>query len=314
MSSKEHILVIRLGALGDIVLCFQAFHDIRAAHPEAEIALLTMPAFAAFAEQMPWFDRVIVDERASALNIGKWIDLVKRIRAFSPTRVYDLQGKFRQTILYTLLGGPPAREWSGAAPLCSHPRLWPPQSGMHFTDFIAAQLQRAGVTAGSSVDLSWLRAPVESLALPQRFVVLIPSCAKGREYKRWPVRYYAELAQRLHPQGIECVVVGTAADRGLALTMRGLAPHLIDVTGKTDLPQLAELMRRSLAVLGNDTGPTHLAGALGVPVLALLSERVNPVWSCPKGTNAHWLQSSTMSMMNVDKVSLALQELLPHNA
>lgn len=314
MTGKERILVIRLGALGDMVLCFQAFHNIRQAHPHAEIALLTMPAFSGFAAQMPWFDRIITDERAPALDIGKWMDLVKQIRAFAPTRVYDLQGKFRQTVLYALLGGPTACEWSGAAPFCSHPRLWPPHPDMHFTDFIAEQLRLAGIATESYPDLSWLDAPLDRLSMPDRFVVFIPSCAPGREYKRWPIRYYAELAQRLYREGIESVVVGTQVDRGLALTMRGFAPHAIDATGRTTLPQLAHLMRRSLAVLGNDTGPTHLAGALGLPVLALLSERVNPAWSAPKGARAHWLQGSAMSMISVDKVSLALQELLPHNA
>ena len=314
MSMREHILVIRLGALGDMILCFQAFQSIRAAHPDAEIALLTAPSFAGFAEQMPWFDRVITDERAVALDLGKWLDLTKRVRAFAPTRVYDLQGKLRQTILFTLLGGPKAREWSGGAPLCSHPRMWPPEPAMHFTDFIADQLRRADVLPQTNLDLSWLDASLDGLTLPEQFIVLIPSCAPGREYKRWPVRYYAELAQRLHRSGIECVAVGTRADHGLAVTMRGLAPHLIDLTGKTTLLQLAAVMRKSLAVIGNDTGPTHLAAVLGVPTLGLLSERVNPVWSAPQGSQAQWLQGSPMSMLSVDKVSLALAEMLPHKA
>ena len=53
--------MIRLGALGDLVFCFQAFYEIRLAHPGAEIALLTRAPFAAFARALPWFDRVIID-------------------------------------------------------------------------------------------------------------------------------------------------------------------------------------------------------------------------------------------------------------
>ena len=146
---QERILVIRLGALGDLVLCFQAFQAIRNAHPKAEIALLTMPVFAGFARQMPWFDQVLIDPRAPRWRLDAWWRLARQVRAFAPTRVYDLQGKFRQTILFGLLGGPLGPEWSGAAPGCSHPRLWPPVKGTHFTDFIAAQLERAGVSSSS---------------------------------------------------------------------------------------------------------------------------------------------------------------------
>ncbi len=149
---NQRILVIRLGALGDLVLCFQAFHEIRAAYPNAEIALLTMPAFAEFARSMPWFNRVIVDERPSFLEIGKWKKLIREIRAFGPAQVFDLQGKLRQTLLYFLLG-PSRIEWSGAAPFCDHPRLWPPKKGMHFTDFVAAQLRLANVPSAGPAQL-----------------------------------------------------------------------------------------------------------------------------------------------------------------
>lgn len=314
MTSKERILVIRLAALGDIVLCFQAFHEIRCAHPDAEIAFLTMPAYAAFAKTMPWFNQVILDERPPAWRLDLWLKLVQQIRAFAPTRVYDLQGKNRQNILYMLLGGSRACEWSGAAPLASHPRLWPPLQNMHFTDFIAAQLQRADVPTQPSADLSWLQDPLDDFHLPSRYIVLIPSCAPGREYKRWPLSYYADLAQRLHREGTECIAIGTRADHGLVTTLRGHAPHLIDMTGRTTIPQLASLMRRSVAVVGNDTGPTHLAAALGAPTLALMSDRINPVWSAPKGPCVRWVQGGPMSMLSVDKVSLALKELLAHKA
>lgn len=313
-TTKERILVIRLGALGDIVLCFQAFHEIRCAHPEAEIALLTMPAYADLARSMPWFDRIILDERAPAWRPDQWLKLLREVRIFAPTRVYDLQGKARQTFLYMLLGGPRGSEWSGAAPFASHPRLWPPQPGMHFTDFLAAQLRKANVPVQTYPDLSWLEAPIDELNLPSRYIVLIPSCAKGREFKRWPLRYYAELAQRLYREGTDCVAIGSRADHGLVTTLRGHALHLKDMTGKTSFAQLASLMRRSVAVVGNDTGPTHLAAALGVPTLALFSDRVNPVWSAPKGTHAQWVQGSPMSMLSVDKVFLALKELLAHKA
>jgi ADP-heptose:LPS heptosyltransferase len=312
MTQRERILVIRLGALGDLVLCFRAFSAIRQAHPHAEIALLTMPAFAGFAASMPWFDKVLVDGRAPGWRLDLWEKLAAQVRRFSPTRVYDLQGKNRQTVLYALLGGPWGAEWSGAAPLCSHPRLWPPQDGMHFTDFVAAQLKLADVQVPSAGDVSWLDAPLD-FALPGKFVVLIPSCAAGREFKRWPAAHYAELANRLHARGIASVAVGTIQDKAAIAAIRETAPQVQDLAGKTSLLQLAGLVRRSLGVVGNDTGPTHLAAAVGAPTLALMSDRVDPVWSAPKGRQTQWLQGRPLALLGVDKVFLALQGMLDKN-
>lgn len=310
MTTRERILVIRLGALGDLVLCFQAFHEIRRMHPDAEIALLTMPAFADFAKLMPWFDKVLIDERAPGSKIGQWIQLIKRVQKFKPTRVYDLQGKLRQNILYGFLGGPFGPEWSGAAPLCSHPRLWPPQKNMHYTDFVAAQLRLAKVPSQSSPDLAWLSASLDSFSLPEKYALLIPGCAPGREYKRWQPKNFASVAIRLRERKIGSVVIGTKTDAHAITALRTDAPHVVDLTNKTSLLQLGSLARQSTIVLGNDTGPTHLAAAVDAPTLALMSDRVNPVWSSPRGPRTEWLQGKPLDTLSIDEVFVALTHLI----
>jgi len=306
---SDRILVIRLGALGDMVLCFQSFYEIRCAHPGAEIALLTMPVFMKFAQLMPWFDKVMIDDRTSGWRVDKWHSLVKEIRHFNPGLVYDLQGKFRQTMLYTSLGGPYGPEWSGAAPLCKYPRIWPPKPGMHFTDFMAAQLQAAHVPGQDPPDLSWLSAPLNHFSLPERYVLLIPGCAPGRDYKRWPAKRYADLALRLREKGIDSIVIGTKQDISAIIGIRQAAPHVIDLSNRTNLPEVASLARRSMAVIGNDTGPVHLAAAMGAPTLALISDRVDPVWSAPRGIKTRWLQGKPLDALGADEVSIALMKL-----
>ncbi len=307
---RERILIIRLGALGDLVLCFQSFHEIREAHPRAEIALLTAPAFAGFAGKMPWFDRVIVDPRKPAWDLPAWLRLIGDIRRFRPTRVYDLQCKLRQNLLYALLGGPLGPEWSGAAPFCSHPRFDPPKPGMHVSEFWAAQLQLADVPQQPLVDLKWLDAPLDGFILPERFAVLIPGCAPHREYKRWPASKYAELAQKLREKGIASIAVGTSQDAGAISALRVGAPQVADFSGRTSLLQLAAVLRRATCVIANDTGPAHIAAAVGAPTLALMSEQVDAAWSAPRGPRSAWLQGKPLATLGVDKVLLALTDLL----
>jgi ADP-heptose:LPS heptosyltransferase len=303
---KNRILVIRLGALGDLVLCFQAFHEIRQAHPKAEIALLTMPAFADFARRMPWFNRVIIDPRPSAWQVNQWLKLFKDVRGFKPELVYDLQCKPRQNVLYARLGGRWGPDWSGAAPFCTMPRLAEPLAGMHFTDYVEAQLQLADVLTQPPADVSWLDAPLDKFKLPARYAVLVPGCAPHREYKRWPARNYAMLAQELQKKGIASIAVGTK----VIAAIRAVNPKVADFSGATTLFQLAALMRRAAFVVSNDTGPMHIAAAVGARTLGLMSDQVNAEWSAPKGPRAKWLQGKPLVELGVDKVLLALDDFL----
>lgn len=299
----QRILVMRLGALGDLTLCFGAFSALRRAHREARIALMTGPSFGDFAKLMPWFDTVLIDPRPSALELGKWRQLVKDVKAFAPTRVYDFQGKTRQSVLYAALGGPLwGPEWSGAAPWCSHPRLWPAREGMHYTDFLAAQLERAGLVLDDAPELSWLDAPMGYAGVPERFALFVPGCAPQHPHKRWPVEKYAALSKILSAQGLTCIAVGTTADQPVIDDLRALAPEIVDLSGKTTLPQLGGLARRAACVIGNDTGPTHIAAAVGARVVALMSDKVNPVWSAPKGPKALWLQGTPLATLEVQNV------------
>jgi ADP-heptose:LPS heptosyltransferase len=307
---RDHILVIRLGALGDLVFCFQSFFEIRQAHPEAEIALLTRAPFAAFARTLPWFDRVIVETHPRFTNLKEWRLLLREIRSFRPTRIYDLQGKRRQSILYTLLGGPFGPEWSGAAPLCKFPRLWPPTPGMHFCEFLAAQLRLAAVSAQAPVDMSWFDASVEKFDLPEDYVVFVPGCSPGAPHKRWPAEKFAELALKLKMLGIPSVVVGTKIDADVVREIQKGAPGIIDLCEKTNLFELGGVLRRSKAVIGNDTGPTHLAAALGASTLALFSGRSNPTWSKPPGKRVSVLQCTPLSDLTADVVYVALTALM----
>ncbi len=311
-AKREHILIIRLGALGDLVFCFQSFHEIRHAHPDAEIAILTRAPFAAFAHSLPWFDRVIIDTHPTFATPLAWARLRREIADFAPIRVYDLQGKRRQTILYALLGGPFGPAWSGAAPLCKFSRPWPPAPEMSFVDFLAAQLRAASVPATPPPDLAWLDAPIEKFALPPRYAVLIPGCSPNAPHKRWPAEKYAAAARRLHAEHLPCVIVGTASEAEVAAAIKKDAPDIIDLCGKTSLFELAGILRCAAGVIGNDTGPMHLAAALNTPTLALFSGKTNSVWSKPPGAHGAWRQSKTLSDLSTDDVISAFALTLQH--
>jgi ADP-heptose:LPS heptosyltransferase len=306
-SKNERILIIRLGALGDLVFCFQSFYEIRQAHPNAEIVLLTRPPFASFARSLPWIDRVILDTHPTWKTPLEWLKLRKEILELRPTRIYDLQGKRRQSILYSMLGGPFGAAWSGAAPLCKFPRPWPPAPGMHFMDFLAAQLRVAGVRALPAPELSWLDAPIERFGLPERYAVLIPGCSPNAPHKRWPPERFAELAGLLRNKGLACVTIGTEADAGAVAEIKANAAELSDLCGQTSLFELAGILRGAAVVVGNDTGPIHMGAAVGAPTVALFSGRSSKVWSKPPGEKVVVVQSPHLGDLEAAAVLAAVE-------
>ena len=295
------VLVIRLGALGDLVQAFDAFHAIRRHHPQDEIVLLTAPEFARFARAMPWFDQVWEDGRGRSLL--HYLAVGWRLRRGSFTRVYDLQGKPR-TRRYRLLSGL-RRHW----PL---PPAGGPVQPNH--DRYLAQLAAAGVaTAGESyqpADLGWLDADVRALQPDGRYLLLIPGCSPHLPHKRWPAGRYAELARRLLERRIMPVLIGTDADAEAALQIRIGAPGTASLIGRTSLAQVAALARGALGTVGNDTGPVFLTAAVGCPTLMLMSHHTDPERSAPWGPRATWMKRADLAGLATDEVDAVLADLL----
>jgi heptosyltransferase-2 len=110
-----------------------------------------------------------------------------------------------------------------------------------------------------------------------RYVVFAPGAAYGKA-KQWPPHRFAELAGQLLGSGLGVVLVGSRGDQdacgeivaGAArLRGRGADPALVDLCGRTTLEQLAAVMAWASAVVSNDSGAMHLAGAVGAPVVAV---------------------------------------------
>ncbi len=115
----KRILVIKLGALGDIFLTFDVFHALRRNHPGAHFTFMTRPAYGALAGQMPWFDEVWTDAGPKWWQVGQWLALRRKLRAGRFDRVYDLQSNERTGRYFQMLGKP-RPEWVGTVRGCSH--------------------------------------------------------------------------------------------------------------------------------------------------------------------------------------------------
>lgn len=275
------MLVVKLAALGDVVQAFGPFAAIRAHHgrPAARVTLLTTPPYAPLLRRAPWFDAVWDFGRPAWSDPRGLLRLARALRGARFDRVYDLQTSARSSRYRALVGR--RAEWSGVARGASHPHANPRRDAMHTAERQREQLEAAGVAAFPDPDLAWLDGDVSGLGLPEGpFALLVPGASPARPGKRWP--HFAALARAL-PMPV--AVAGGPAERPLAAQIAAAVPpgRAVDLTGRTDLVALAAVARRAALAVGNDTGPTHLAAAVGAPTLALFGPDSDPALCAPRG-------------------------------
>lgn len=298
------ILVIKHGALGDVILALGPLAAIRAHHPNADITLLTTAPFADFLAASPYIDRVWCDVRPAWWQIAALAGLRRRLRAVRWDMVYDLQTSGRSSRYFRLAGRPP---WSGIAAGCSHPHRDPARDHIHTLDRQAGQLADAGIARTPPPDLSWVPArPLSAgLAADGRLALLVPGGSAHRPEKRWPVAGYTALAAALAERGYCPVVIGGGAERDLGAVIARGCPRAFDLSGRTDLFDLTTLARHAALCVGNDTGPMHLFAAAGLRAVVLFSAASDPDLCAPRGPGVTVLRCPDLRDLPVDEVLAA---------
>jgi ADP-heptose:LPS heptosyltransferase len=303
---EARILVIKLGAFGNVVLSLGAFGAIRQHHLSAEITVLTTAPYADWLAKSPYFDRVAIDLRPPGWDLAGILRLRRMLMEGRFDRVYDLQTSGRSSRYFRLFPRRARPQWSGIAVGSSHPDRNPRRDRIHDIDRQYDQLRQAGIVEIPPVDLSWSTADIGRFDLPRDFALLIPGSSPHRLGKRWPADKYRELAAELDGQGIASVVLGGASESGIAAEI-GAA---FDLTGRTGFGELTELARSARFAVGNDTGPTHLIATAGCPSVVLFSRDSDPELCAPRGVAVTVLRCPELADMAVEPVLQAVGALV----
>jgi lipopolysaccharide heptosyltransferase I len=335
------VALVKLSALGDVIHALPVARALRRAYPHAELSWLVEAREAAVLREHPDLDHVIsVDTRGWRGRLGRearslWADLRElrgRLRARRFDVAVDAQGLLKSGII-TRLTGAPVRVGFGAArckervsALFTNRHVIPPPAAAHVVEQNLALLGALGIPGGAPEFLIPPRPEaqrrmdeflVEAGWKPgDRLVALNPGAGQPR--KQWAPARYAAVGERLGAEaGARVLLLWGPAEshlaREIALGMRGpgrgaarplLAPP-------TDLDELTALLRRAQLMVSGDTGPLHLAAALGTPALGLFgptSGRRNG----PYGPRCRALQSAdgTMDGLAPDGVVAAAVALL----
>lgn len=277
------IAAIRLGAMGDILHTLPAVASLKRSFPESRLTWVVAPKWAPLLEGNPYVDDVLLFDRR------KWKELlpaIRRLNRLKPALAVDFQGLIQSAVTGRLampgtfigFASERARE-----PLAArfYSRTVQPVAA-----HIADQNLELAVAAGATVNAIEFPVPPGRAEgdLPAAPFVLTNPFA-GWTSKQWPFENYATLAAELRRQGLN-LVVNVSTDRAAEFAaIRNIAVHVSSLAG------LIDATRRATAVLGLDSGPLHLAAALGKPGVGLYGP-TDPARNGPYGGTIRVLRAA----------------------
>jgi heptosyltransferase-1 len=286
---SQRFLIVRLGAIGDIVVTTTLLHGLRSAWPDAHIGWLVDSRLSGMLEGLPGLDRVHGWDRSAwsqALRKGHLVGLSRAIAALRRElrgerydTVLDAQGLLKSSALGLLAGAD--RRWVlrplECTALLAHdavPHAARVLPGDEYRDLLRA-------LAAPHADEARMELPPaarhhaaaqELLArhdVDQPFVALCPCTT--RPQKHWFDERWSALTQSLYSQGLRCVILGGPADRSRAAAIcADAAAGTVSLVGHARLEVSAAILTRARITIGVDTGLTHWSMAQRVPTVVLM--------------------------------------------
>lgn len=272
MISNERILVVRLGAMGDIIHALPAVASLRLSFPKHNISWVVARKWLQMLAGNPHLDQIVPFERRGKETLFEsW----RTLRAIQPAIAIDFQGLIQSALVarisrpHRLIG---LHRSQAREPLAA---LFYTQTvttkGLHCVE---ANLELAAAAGATELtDQAWIPTGCPEGQLPTGPFVFASPFA-GWASKQWPLENYARLAQELKAEGLPLVLnVPPGAGEKLA----GAPEFRIHESG---LPGLIDGTRRATAIVGVDSGPMHLAAALAKPGVAIFGP-TDPVRNGP---------------------------------
>jgi ADP-heptose:LPS heptosyltransferase len=298
----KKILVIQLCRIGDILMTGPLLRGLRREHPSAEISLMVMDTFAVTPLPRPLYDRLLAFPLGGlAITLAQkqvgWEPALEELRAFVKgitDTPFDLVVNLTHTDMSALITSlVPARKRVGFvaradrrrgidSPWMTHLRATARSRDytcFHIVDLFSWTANIGRDAAGLEIDIApedhaWADGFFRDQGLAGK-TVLAMQLGASQESKQWPTERFGALADALDPALGEILLVGSSGERPLGdAFLARVRRRTISSVGDSSLRQLAALLQRCRLLITNDTGPMHVATAVGTQVIDLSSGRV----------------------------------------
>lgn len=289
-SNVSHILIVRLGSLGDLIHALPAAAAIRRTFPQARIDWLVDVRHRELLDLVPIIDRRLAINTSA---IGSLVDALGGLRRSRYDVALDLQGLLKSAVLARASGA--ARVIGFPAPL-----LRERSARMFYTETAGAEAdhviyKNVSMLSALGIRLPAIEFPLEirrpeiaaaararlGLGDAERFAIINPGAAWPN--KRWPPVYFGEVASELLKRhGLRSIVLWGPGEQPLAEEVVAASKGTAALSPQTTLADLVSLTKAAAVMVSGDTGPLHIAGAVGTPVVGIYGptspERNGPWW------------------------------------
>ncbi len=313
LEPPRRVLLVRLGALGDVVRTLGALRLIRRTWPDASIAWAVEESASPLLLAHPDLDNVFVlprkelQRRARRAPWTGWSlvsSFVRRLREYRADLAIDFQGSFKSGLVMRLSGStvrvgfaaPFSREFSH---VFATVRADLPAGSEHRVLRAIRLAEAAGATPGpaeidlvlTAAELDVGRQRVSQLAGSQPLVALAPWSSRRQAWKRYPAERWAEVARGVSARGARVAILGGPGEEKETAQLCAAAGPGVFPSGDLGVRELAAFIAACTLFVGGDTGPMHIAWAVGRPVVAIYGP-TDPTLNAPFGVGHTVLASA----------------------
>jgi len=311
----SNILIIKHGSLGDIAQACGAIQDISEAHKGNPIYLLTTKPYFDLFKKNPYLTDVIIDKRLSRFNLIYLFSLMKKIKKFKISKVYDLQNSSRTTFYKKILfPNSNSSTWSSSETTLPENQTKEEFDKLPVLDRFDHQLKKTGINTKNTMvpNFSWACDDISSLKSEfklNKYIVIFPFCSTHLPQKKWP--YFDKLINLIKDKyNHEISIVIAPGPNELEDAKKINAKCILDNNKALNISQLATLINDSIFVVANDTGPAHIAAHLNVNGISLFGSHTTAHKVSIERENFKAIQVSDLSKLSAEKVFEKLCNLI----
>ncbi|MDC6476251.1 glycosyltransferase family 9 protein [Candidatus Pelagibacter sp.] len=303
----SNILIIKHGSLGDIAQACGAIQDISENHPEDQIHILTTKPYFELFRKNPLVHNVILDNRKSRFNLIYLYLLMRTLKKLNVKKVYDLQNSSR-TKFYKNILFPKANfnTWSSSETTLPSNISKEEFDKNPVIDRFDHQLKTSGIKTECTMkpNFSWAITNIDNIKQEfnlDKYIVLFPFCSVHLTHKKWP--HYNELIELIkdkYGEQIKVVVAPGPSEINDAKNINAVS--ILDKDKALNISQLAGLIKESVFVIANDTGPAHISAHLGVKGLTLFGKHTTAFKVSIERENFKAIQVDDLEKLSASKV------------
>ena len=303
----SNILIIKHGSLGDIAQASGAIQDISENHKDDQIYLLTTKPYVDLFKKNPFIHDVILDKRLPRYNLIYLYFLMRELKKYKFSKVFDLQNSSRTNFYKSILFPKAGKEvWSSSITTLPSEKSKDEFDKKSVLERFNYQLSGSNLNTSNTLkpDFSWAVTDISEIRnfyKLDKYILLFPFCSPHLTIKKWP--YYNKLIELVtNKYGSEYKIVTAPGPSEINDAKEINALALLDNGRALNISQLTSLIKDSSFVVANDTGPAHITAHTGTKGLTLFGKHTTAYKVSIERENFKAIEVTDLNNLSAEKV------------